>query len=139
MSIAALTTALAPSVIRGLLKALREVGRWLLERILARGAALTATYLQEKAYDFERRRMAVRDELKLWSSTGSDRRAPERLRLVRQHQWHQLRRNAWTRVGKWLAKHRSELAKPAVEAYCRASAKVLERIPLMGQIERCPA
>ncbi len=134
MSAAALATALAPRVARGLLAWARRFGKWILENLLALGADDAVGYFRGKARDMERKRVAL---LPIIAQTPV--KSKHRRRLVRQHQWLQLRRRMWTAFARFLERNRDAITQDAVSGWCRASAKVLERIPLYGKGETCPS
>lgn len=87
------------TIVKGLIRCARAIGRWLLRRIIARGIDLVIGYMDGKIEDFKRRRKRKRtDAGKRWLA-GRIRR--------------------WTRALRWLSDKRQQITRRIVETVDR--------------------
>lgn len=101
-----------------------QVGRWLVERVLRRGAYIIGAYILERAESVFPRRLALaRKRLKKATNAVARRRLNRRIRILKG------RIERWTKAGQWLMNYSKTIAKcmaDEVDVLIREAAKLPE-------------
>lgn len=101
-----------------------QIGRWLLERVIRRGAMFIGSYMVERAESvFAKRLAAARKRLKSAKTDVAKRRLNRKIRFLKG------RIDRWTRAGSWLIAWATPVAKCVaneVDSLTRAAANLPE-------------
>jgi hypothetical protein len=104
-------------LITGLLKLARALGKWIIEHLVSHGITNLIGYVNGKIGDFLRRK--------------------KKTELGRRLLRGRIRR--WSLVLGWLKEYRNELEAFAVDGFCAASKKALDKIPMVSKAEKAAA
>lgn len=94
------------TLVRGLIRIARALGRWILRRLIRRGIDLVLGYLDGKIEDFQRRKGRARSDLRRRWLAGRVRR--------------------WRNVFRWLASQRRRITRRLVETVDRGVSQLAE-------------